>query len=676
MLFWKFGGEMALLFPSDWREWRFIPCSREIGETFTVFIWGQWRAIVNGPERARKVIEQGELRQGWAWSPPITLLGKSCFPFLDDEDAECLRQIISGPLSHQSIVKQAPAFAELAEKCIDDILAGHFNKGEKDQNDNSVIGGEDPDRASDSDGGAKNDKIKFDALRSYTFDLIDGPILNLNMYSKPSSLSSIHIAIPDEETGKTVRFDDESSTHGDDNKNVPRENMILWMERLKYGLGSIKLTFGPRWMHFWRLNWYGRALDARTHLDEIIGAHVEEREKLAPVHHEVGFSIRDPLSSPIPLIAITRGFFRSSETVTGRSRNSRTNFSNRARTQSEPDLFANEDMDEPDEFGCGPPSPPRGRAHTEPDVVVTAPRPLEKSPRKKMQSVLDQWLRQEDFAEGRGITRAATTEISLLLWMMMDAGQAWTAMALSLLSTEMESCELIQAELDQLETTYGTDRFFTPFVLGKMEKLDALIYESIRLCPQFLGGMKVTNQTVEVDDVQIPKNTSVIFCQPTEEKFDMSNSLHRRPEDIGLNYPSVELYGFLPFEGLEVPVMVLQTKVFLAVLLQKHSPWEPVSKRRTFIRKVHDALINKSFVRPQKDNTTPSTVTQENSATGYLPRSASADSLDTTDLESGTWARNEDRKRRKKQKLPEPRFTLFPFPEPRRVIQIRPREMK
>ena len=95
------------------------------------------------------------------------------------------------------------------------------------------------------------------------------------------------------------------------------------------------------------------------------------------------------------------------------------------------------------------------------------------------------------------MTRAATTEICILLWMNLDAGQAWTAMALNLLSTEEEACQVVQAELDLLEKTYGKDRLFTSFVLAKMEKLGALIYEAIRLCPSFLGGMKYTGNRCE-----------------------------------------------------------------------------------------------------------------------------------------------------------------------------------
>lgn len=47
-------------------------------------------------------------------------------------------------------------------------------------------------------------------------------------------------------------------------------------------------------------------------------------------------------------------------------------------------------------------------------------------------------------------------------------------------------------------------------------------------------------------------------------------------------------------EGLEIPLMVLQTKIFLIVLLQNFSP--SISKRTTFIKRIQKA-INKSISR-------------------------------------------------------------------------------
>lgn len=157
-------------------------------------------------------------------------------------------------------------------------------------------------------------------------------------------------------------------------------------------------------------------------------------------------------------------------------------------------------------------------------------------------SILDCILQQED-EKGAGLTQAVTTEICILLWMMMDAGNAWTAMALNLLSLDQTACHRVQQELDHLISIHGKSELFTPEVLSRMTTLDALLYEAIRLCPSFLGGMKIIKQTTEFEDIglQIPKDSHVIFCQPTEERFDMSKAMGKKPEDLGDMYPSCEL---------------------------------------------------------------------------------------------------------------------------------------
>ena len=124
LLFLRAGGDVASHFKSEWREWTWNPWSRKLGDCFSIFIWGKWRVIVTGPERCKYLMENSELSQGWAWSPPITLLGQNCLPLLkdDDEEVEYLRQMIEEPLSHESIVLQAPQFAKIAKKCIDNLL--------------------------------------------------------------------------------------------------------------------------------------------------------------------------------------------------------------------------------------------------------------------------------------------------------------------------------------------------------------------------------------------------------------------------------------------------------------------------------------------------------------------------------------------------------------------------
>jgi hypothetical protein len=151
-------------------------------------------------------------------------------------------------------------------------------------------------------------KIKMDALRSYTFDLIDGPVLNLDRYSKNSSsaMRLKNLTRDSAEDGeRAVRFQDEDELSEADGDNPSPEQFMLWIDRLKDGLCDIKFTWGPNWMQIWRLNWYGRALNARKNLEGIVRAHVEEREKLVPVHHEKGRTTRDPFTSPLPLVSYT-----------------------------------------------------------------------------------------------------------------------------------------------------------------------------------------------------------------------------------------------------------------------------------------------------------------------------------------------------------------------------------
>ena len=161
--------------------------------------------------------------------------------------------------------------------------------------------------------------------------------------------------------------------------------------------------------------------------------------------------------------------------------------------------------------------------------------------------LLERIMRQHDLA-GNGISQVVAMELSLLIWMMMDAGNAYTAMALSLLSTDREACLLVQQELDDLQHEFGggvggTSPLYTPAALSRMKYLDALLYEAIRLCPANLGGMKKTTETVEMvaEGVQIPKGTNIFFCQATELKFDIRGAVGKKPELLGRRYPCVEL---------------------------------------------------------------------------------------------------------------------------------------
>jgi hypothetical protein len=125
--------------------------------------------------------------------------------------------------------------------------------------------------------------------------------------------------------------------------------------------------------------------------------------------------------------------------------------------------------------------------------------------------------------------------------------------------------------------------------------------------------------------------------------------------------------------------MVLQTKVFLVVLLQNYSPF--VSRRKIFIRRVQCA-INK----PIRHMRTPS-ADASMLASCTIPHNRSAGSL--KELELGTTLAAASSPGKNASDIPPPPvskstrdahdknemllFTRVPFPEPRRAVHMRPR---
>ena len=749
ILFHKHGQNIAYLFPPEWREWFFIPWSQKLGHMYSVFVWGQWNVVVKGKEQVEKLILEGDLTEGWPYkSPPTTLLGKTCLALLDGDEATCLRSMITRPLCHESVLKHAPRFAELAEQCIDDVLAGRFHKGDnkstpapvrptsaaapppvassssslpkqqqQQQQDSSendsdhmyddLLNTSDSD--SSDDGGEKTHKVMLNALRSYTLNLMHGPVLNLDRHDRDyMSTTTSHrkmsqnssSGIDDWCENKTVRFQDSSEEEMDESEMAlpSQEMLLLWMERLKKGLCHMKITYGANWMQLWRCTWYGRALHARKKLEGMLSAHVEEREKRIPVHHEKGRATRDPFASAIPLWSFTELCFSRMEHPVMGFRNMSNMSQFRNRTRSENDVLP-EMADVHTYSEAKIVVRPRNRAQSEPDMlVVESTKPAIKSNNNKrkpvVDSVLDQILREADH-EGRGITRVATTEITLLIWMMMDAGQAWTSMALHLLSKHEDACDSVQAEIDHLAHKYA-DRLFTPFVLSKMEKLDNLIYEAIRFCPAFMGGVKMTNATVEFDEVQVPKHTTVLLSNLVdEESFTIHYDPPKQPQEMGKFYPSVDLYGFLPLQGLEIPIMILQTKIFLIVLLQKHT-LASAGKRQTLMRRISEKIT--VSLRNIRSPHRPSSIMDQNrsrsvddlctlerglqvepkegsvgasvSAPSTPPRPASSMSPPRTLRTSLTPPADPIHiEIRQEERL----FTRVPFPEPRRPVRIVPR---
>ena len=160
-------------------------------------------------------------------------------------------------------------------------------------------------------------------------------------------------------------------------------------------------------------------------------------------------------------------------------------------------------------------------------------------------------------------------DITGMLWLALDIGNAWTQMALLLLSRDPKIYAEIRNEIDDLES-HGTDIMFEDHIFSRLVHLDAIVFEAIRLCPQFCGGLWKVNSTVEMenDEVQIP-SASRIIVNAEEDPFDVTDAIGKLPQYLGESYPNKYLYGFLPLNGAEVPIMVLQTKALIAAVIKK-----------------------------------------------------------------------------------------------------------
>ena len=311
-LFTRLGGDIALLFPETMREWRWLPgwLNRELGSVFSIFIWGQWRIALQGPERAQQVLDMPNLKDGWAWSAPVTLLGKSCPPLLEEDEADFLMGLLNSPLSQSNVMRYAPDFADLAEKFFDDLLSGElhkkFDKGSDKRQNKS---GPDMEATEDNTSSKQQDsehaslyKIKWDAMRSYTLDLIDGPVFGLNKWNSPEQSHG--------EATTEHKKDKVDPRQKDEEKLPERQRVMLWMDRLKAAMCVVKFPMGPEWMYLWPLTEYGRACIGRSHLQKLLSKHVTERSaRIENVRHEAGHFTRDFSTTPIPLVCGLCCFF-------------------------------------------------------------------------------------------------------------------------------------------------------------------------------------------------------------------------------------------------------------------------------------------------------------------------------------------------------------------------------
>jgi hypothetical protein len=707
---------------------------------------------------------------------------------LEDDAAKQLCRLLERPLSHRVLLNYAPFFAEYAAKCLEDIQLGLF-KRKSGINMRAAASMSDTGYQTDNENGdeesADDDvnvsyKLKWEALRSYTFDLIDGPLLATNAWNQEKSV---------EESKRTRRVTRRKL------RRPSRDVMLKYMERTKLGLDVIKVTFGPEWMYVWMMNEYGRALNARMHLEAIVQDHIANMSAEVPVHRERGHLFRDPSTQTIPLLAVRENVLRNSEDIFGVQISSRS-IDVPERTSVNPELsrprsftlpecmlrqqssdedcvheptgdyvdtfHTEQDLDRPRCYqrSSGLGSPPRrvlfaqmnvcsagdlvsctslpnfSRIYKKTDTEVELPTKTlscklqdpreiigstvssedhdsaenfpskpsqamdsaEKSccshspfrqkrrrtqflqPKIETMSLLERILRQQD-DNGNGVSQVVATEIAIALWMIMDAGNAWTIMALNLLSKDNKAMELVLEELDNLELEYGCGELFSPMVLGRMLYLDALIYEAIRLCPPFLGGLKVTSETVvfQDDGIQVPKGSHVFFCQPSARNFNILEAVGERPENLAERYPCLEVFGFLPFRGIEIPLMVMQSKVFLITVLRRFTPM--TSKKRTFIRRVKSAVAEKILQSPLIRSKMCSSKTGEdwpdnnhedphlNHTDGnHFFRSQNF----SDDPETGC-SRMEDTVGGVTSVDAMRLFTKIPFPEPRKVVHLTPR---
>eukprot|EP00538_Stauroneis_constricta_P013039 CAMPEP_0119561644 /NCGR_PEP_ID=MMETSP1352-20130426/18256_1 /TAXON_ID=265584 /ORGANISM="Stauroneis constricta, Strain CCMP1120" /LENGTH=612 /DNA_ID=CAMNT_0007609891 /DNA_START=274 /DNA_END=2112 /DNA_ORIENTATION=- len=536
-LFLEVGSELPTLFPPHWKEWRFMPCSRAIGDIFSVFLWGKWRVLIHGEDRVNQVLRHANLKQGWAWNEPKPLLGDHCFHFLDHDAETDLRNALAGPLSARNIQRFAPAFEAAAARCLNDIsnfndtrlasaaavavakpstkrrpslrksLSRHFS------NDSIVTEDEN-----------KPIKLRFDALRSYAFDLIDGPILGLHMYSSQQQQQQQE-QFEDE-------YDDDDSSNTKTTTTTKRNMMLLWMSRIKYGLSHIQIYLGANWMQMWRLSAYERAINARTHIHQIISSHVSGVYDCGGGgghHHCHDEQQPPPIPPPTPITQRrrTRSFSEIDNNDTLRVRLlSSMNHATATTTTKR-----------------------RQRAYTEPTLSrhhhdIHEKRSKTTSSIPQSSSLLQQIIQQQN---DEIITKPIAIDISILLWFVLDIGQSWTYMAIHILSLLQEDPKIF---------------------LQSQKHMNALIYEAIRLCPNFLGGLYVTQSTMELNNIQIPKDTNIVLCSKNEINFYDALYHNKSPDDIV--FPSVALNGFLPLKGLEIPLMVLQTKIFIRTFLKQN----------------------------------------------------------------------------------------------------------
>ena len=143
----------------------------------------------------------------------------------------------------------------------------------------------------------------------------------------------------------------------------------------------------------------------------------------------------------------------------------------------------------------------------------------------------------------------------------------------------------------------------------------------------------------------------------------------------------------MPLQGMEIPLMVLQSKVFLICMMQKFTP--VISKKITFIRRVRtrvqgvsQSIIHNPVVDTIRHNPVVGSFRRSSHNLGGPTRPCSQQSFKSKDFDgsqspSGDLEAPAAAEDTPWEVPPQPdfmaHFTKTPFPEPRRVINIRPR---
>ncbi len=301
-------------------------CSRELGPVFSVFVWARWRTIIYGETRVREVLAEGDLVPSWAFFEPKTLLGKNCPCFLEMKEKTRMINLIREPLREANVLRFAPEFASVADSHLDQLLAGEF---EPTENESIFIlrtsslsshfiqllvgkASKCPKR--------ENVSIGIHSLRSFTLDLVDGPVLGLRLWKKKDESIALNRSERDRQVSADILKDslhgvsiDRESLELDEeieNDEVPpnRKLALLWATRFQAGILGFKFSLGGSWMQLWRLNEYGRALNARQHLvDGILMRHVSKKcskDSDLVKHRKQSVFIQDPLTTPVPIVSV------------------------------------------------------------------------------------------------------------------------------------------------------------------------------------------------------------------------------------------------------------------------------------------------------------------------------------------------------------------------------------